>query len=989
MERVTKFLDKIFTNSIFKNTCRYILVLLLFYYLSEYVNKFIVKYLTIKPIILENIPSLIIAILFIVSFIFTFHLFWLKRYYPSKLIKDFIIIATLIYLLTRFTDYAKEWSYINLKNNFYFIDLFGIISIVILSAFIYYFFSNDSKKEINVPFLSDEPIYSEEDDKMDYTKRADEIFGYIKRLNFKTSFTIGIVGPWGNGKSSLIKLIQNKIENENDSNTIHLKFLPYLNHNEKDIISEFFNQLSVEIKKYNGQLSSEFLDYSDRLLKLYSNRKIIDFLKTKSNSFSSKSSYDTYQKINEILKQLNKKIVIFVDDLDRLNNKETLQVLKLVRNSANFKNFIFLIAIDKDYVLESLTKSNDIVNHKFLDKFFQLEVYLPEIEKEQLKRDFVVCLKKSDLKNESKFIGELQESIYLNTNLFEDYVQNYRDVKRLVNQLVFDHRTLPDKLNTNDFLNFTYLKMSFPSMIKFLGKNWTKIIPYNPDSNLCELLESDEENKSNNSDDLFSSLRRNTLFTFNNNLNIDFNKYEISKDLESKLDIKQNTLSIKQNLLIAKTLIVLFGKENSNETYSSIKFENNFRKLIQQKLLSSDLTENEFKSIFDFENEFGNLKNLLKNNFANDIVNRVAFFNTNNKEETFKVVLVLLYLFNFNEKYNLNSSTIWQVLSKFIKRVIDNKDSFFKDENQRKELWEYIEVNFIDDVNYSLIKKIEFISLISQNRVRIDFEIWGVEESDLKVISLMLYKQLLEDKKSNLWEYNDYSFYGAYHDTKKFHTGDVINPLTIDFWDKNDITLLCAQLTQNDAWTTKMLKTSDYADDLFGSKYDYKKYIDNRINDESSVGLKEYKWFLFLESLTYFKKYIRFDFKDFELIHKKLNDVIVFNNMKSDEFDNIVEVVFESSSKDFFDATRTNVDPNSIKGFITISHSSYENSEIYYTFITFDSSKIHNAIKESLRHFKNELLSKNIISVIDFENKIIKSDNEYIKIISIEPQDYN
>ncbi len=989
MERVTKFLDKVFTNSIFKDTSRYILVLLLFYYLSEYVNKFIVKYLTIKPIIQENIPSLIIAPLFIVSLIFTFHLFWLKRYYPSKLLKDFIVISTLIYLLTRFTDYAKEWSYINLKNNFYFIDLFGIISIVILSAFIYYFFNNDTKKEMNVPFLSDEPIYSEEDDKMDYTKRADEIFGYIKRLNFKTSFTIGIVGPWGNGKSSLIKLIQNKIENENDSNTIHLKFLPYLNHNEKDIISEFFNQLSVEIKKYNGQLSSEFLDYSDRLLKLYSNRKIIDFLKTKSNSVSSKSSYDTYQKINEILKQLNKKIVIFVDDLDRLNNKETLQVLKLVRNSANFKNFIFLIAIDKDYVLESLTKSNDIVNHKFLDKFFQLEVYLPEIEKEQLKRDFVECLKKSDLKNENKFIDELQESIYLNTNLFEDYIQNYRDVKRLVNQLVFDHRTLPDKLNPNDFLNFTYLKMSFPSMIKFLGKNWTKIIPYNPDSNLCELLESEEENKSNNSDDLFSTLRRNTLFTFNNNLNIDFNKYEISKDLESKLDIKQNTLSIKQNLLIAKTLIVLFGKENSNETYSSIKFENNFRKLIQQKLLSSDLTENEFKSIFDFENDFENLKNLLKNNFANDIVNRVAFFNTNNKEETFKVVMVLIYLFNFNEKYNLNSSTIWQVLSKFIKRVIDNKDSFFKDENQIKELWEYIEVNFIDNVNYSLIKKIEFISLISQNRVRIDFEIWGVQESDLKAISLMLYKQLLEDKKSNLWEYNDYSFYRAYHDTKKFHTGDVINPLTIDFWDKNDITLLCAQLTQNDAWTTKMLKTSDYADDLFGSKYDYKKYIDNRINDESSEGLKEYKWFLFLESLTYFKKYIRFNFKDFKLIQKKLNDVIVYNNMKSDEFDNIVEVVFESSSKAFFNATRSNVGSNSIKGFIAISHSSYENSDIYYTFITFDSSKIHNAIKESLRHFKNELLSRNIISDIDFENKIIKSDNEHIKIISIEPQDYS
>ena len=119
-------------------------------------------------------------------------------------------------------------------------------------------------------------------------------------------------------------------------------------------------------------------------------------------------------------------------------------------------------------------------------------------------------------------------------------------------------------------------------MIKFLGTNWTKIIPYNPDNNLCELIESHEEKKSVNNDNLFSSIKRNRIITFNNNLNINYKKYEILKGIESEIDIKQNTLSIKQNLLIAKTLIVLFGKENNNETYTSIKFENNFRKLIQQ-----------------------------------------------------------------------------------------------------------------------------------------------------------------------------------------------------------------------------------------------------------------------------------------------------------------------------------------------------------------------------------------------------------------------
>ncbi|WP_422653172.1 hypothetical protein IZU89_15130 [Cellulophaga lytica] len=71
---------------------------------------------------------------------------------------------------------------------------------------------------------------------------------------------------------------------------------------------------------------------------------------------SESSSYDIYNRINLTLKDLNKRFVVFVDDLDRLSNKEVLQVLKLVRNTANFKNFIFIVALDKDYILNELMK---------------------------------------------------------------------------------------------------------------------------------------------------------------------------------------------------------------------------------------------------------------------------------------------------------------------------------------------------------------------------------------------------------------------------------------------------------------------------------------------------------------------------------------------------------------------------------------------------------------------------------------------------------
>ena len=92
----------------------------------------------------------------------------------------------------------------------------------------------------------------------------------------RKSLTIGLVGPWGNGKSSIIQMLLDKFEPNlsykerfnqifnkdllDDYLIIH--FLPYLNHQEEDLIKEFFRALSSKLKPYNGKLSNLVLEYS-------------------------------------------------------------------------------------------------------------------------------------------------------------------------------------------------------------------------------------------------------------------------------------------------------------------------------------------------------------------------------------------------------------------------------------------------------------------------------------------------------------------------------------------------------------------------------------------------------------------------------------------------------------------------------------------------------------------------------------------------------
>lgn len=988
--KMESFFDKIFENRMFKFSSVYVLGILMFYLASSKVNRIISKYFTIDEKLILQIPKFIFVVLFTVAVMYILYKIALKKYQPSIFLIHSFVVSSLIYVVLKWGIDKDGWDFILFSSKLLYVDFLGVLLILAIILTVINLLSKKEFERKPNPFISDDPVLLKGDDKLNYHKRAAKIVEYLERSNFKNSFTIGIVGPWGNGKSSLISLIEEKLDEKNNEHTIHLKFLPYLNHSETDIISEFFKQLSTEINKYSGRLSNQFLSYSDKLLKLYKNKSISEFFKPNSNLFSDSSSYDTYKKINDTLNLLNKKYIVFIDDLDRLSNSEVLQVLKLVRNTANFKNFIFLIALDKDYVLESLLVKNDIADHTFVDKFFQLEVYLPEIEKSQLKADFIDLLKQTDLGFEAEFVRNVETCIYREDNLFDDYISNYRGVKRLVNQLVFDFKSLPDELDTNDFLNFTYLKMTFPYAIKFLNNNWSTIIPYNSETNLCELVETENDSDKG---DILNAMRRYRVFHLNQKLNIDFSKYEISKDINKEIKVDEsNNLTKRQNILFIKTLIVLFGKENIADSHTSIKFENNLRKLLQQKIQEKDLSEVKFKSIFNFENDFENLNKLLNEGHTNSILNRLAYFNTIDKDEALKAIIILLYIFNDAESYATHSTSVWNILSEFIGRQLKLKigNNDFWTDKDKPSIWKYIIQEFINKDNFKLESKIKFLELISESRIRLGFSDWGTTEDDLKDLSLSLYKKLLDDKQNNLWDIHDYSFYHAYHDVRKFHTADKINPITIDFWSQNDITLLCAQMTQNDAWTTKMLKTSDYATQLFGSKQKYKDFIIANLPNPITPELKEYTEFLELESYTLFDAHIRYEFSDFKFIKQKLQKVIDFNNMKGDEFDNIVEIVLKSTTQKLWDITDRNISKSKVTGFVYVRK--YESTGSFYTFVRLESATFHKSIPELFHLYKNILKgSSNIETKIELDKKTITVENtdESIKIISIQPISYD
>ena len=87
--------------------------------------------------------------------------------------------------------------------------------------------------------------------------------------------------------------------------------------------------------------------------------------------------------INLELTKLSKKIVIVIDDIDRLDKDETRLIMKLVKMTANFPNTIFLLAYDRQRVVERLEEDGWPGEEK-KKKIIQVSFTLPNPDRQGL-----------------------------------------------------------------------------------------------------------------------------------------------------------------------------------------------------------------------------------------------------------------------------------------------------------------------------------------------------------------------------------------------------------------------------------------------------------------------------------------------------------------------------------------------------------------------------------------------------------------------------
>lgn len=96
-------------------------------------------------------------------------------------------------------------------------------------------------------FYSEKPIILGKKDLLGRAKVANDLAKEIECYKNNDSLTIGIVGKWGSGKTSFINMVLESFKGNN--NYIVIKFNPWNISSRKQLISDFFSNYQIILKK--------------------------------------------------------------------------------------------------------------------------------------------------------------------------------------------------------------------------------------------------------------------------------------------------------------------------------------------------------------------------------------------------------------------------------------------------------------------------------------------------------------------------------------------------------------------------------------------------------------------------------------------------------------------------------------------------------------------------------------------------------------------
>lgn len=290
----------------------------------------------------------------------------------------------------------------------------------------------------------------------------ENILSYIDNYHKRDTYAISINAKWGQGKTTLLNATIDKLK-KTGYECIHID--PMLSYNKEELFNQFYLEINSLLVKNDLPTISDSLitSHLKHITNSYVKNKIgIEVLNKKVKSLN-----DIRTRVEALISILlnksskdNKKIIIAIDDFDRVDERSIRDILGFVNHITLFKGFLVVFVYDHENLNRAMNSGIKYME-KFIDKHFDISpILIDEAINYRIKQE---CLNNSSLsiifQKNNIWDTLFKEFKKIDTNY---WCYNLRNLDRLIDDIfmyINEYREFYGETKTKDYSELIIKKL--------------------------------------------------------------------------------------------------------------------------------------------------------------------------------------------------------------------------------------------------------------------------------------------------------------------------------------------------------------------------------------------------------------------------------------------------------------------------------------------------------------------------------------------------
>ncbi|KMK81824.1 KAP family P-loop NTPase fold protein [Pectobacterium brasiliense] len=350
--------------------------------------------------------------------------------------------------------------------------------------------------------MLDKAITHKKQDFFGYSHIARQLAQAIDSIGREGSAVIGIEGAWGSGKTSLLNLLRSELECSRDRRTFVLTISPWLDGDgsspveslllpvAKIIADEEEKKLSptqqrrLRRKKEMTETAETVFRYTKATARHLSPvaelaalmpgipnaSGVLKMLSEAGLEGKRKTTAELRAEIAEKIAALDLSFIVLLDDLDRLEPTQTVEIIRLIKSVADFPRFRYILCYDKAIVVQAIKTGLNVEDGgTYLQKIIQISFSLPRPESFDLRRQFLDGARELYKSvNDSLPNADIAGDLHAVTDTFGALLKTPREVQLALNGVRFRYEGIRDYVYLPDLCFLQLLRVTHSAMYDWI-----------------------------------------------------------------------------------------------------------------------------------------------------------------------------------------------------------------------------------------------------------------------------------------------------------------------------------------------------------------------------------------------------------------------------------------------------------------------------------------------------------------------------------------